>query len=185
MSKYTALVTILCIAITIVYYFSHKEVFQQKNQVAIVSQNPVDQNVLGEQTKTADCHVDGPFPDPDCSPGAVLPDATVNKICKSGYSSSVRNVSQATKNQVYAEYGIYSHKAYEYEIDHIVSLELGGSNDIRNLFPEAAEPKPGYHEKDLVENYLHQEVCSGRLSLAKAQELIAKNWLQVYQIISK
>ena len=26
------------------------------------------------------------------------------------------------------------------EIDHIVSLEIGGSNDIANLFPEKAKP---------------------------------------------
>lgn len=32
---------------------------------------------------------------------------------------------------------------YTLEIDHIVSLELGGSNDIANLYPERASPAPG------------------------------------------
>ena len=55
---------------------------------------------------------------------------------------------RARKEQVYAEYGIVSHTTGEYEVDHFVPLELGGSNDISNLFPEAASPKPGFHEKD-------------------------------------
>lgn len=186
MNKYTLLIIVVCILISFIYYSSHSLVSNQKNNVAVLNQNPIDQSVLGQQTKTSDCHVvDGVYPDPNCSPGAIFPTATAKEICTPGYSSKVRNVSVATKNQVYTEYGIYSHKPYEYEIDHIISLELGGSNDISNLFPEAAEPKPGYHEKDLVENYLHQQVCSGKLSLSKAQELIAKNWLQVYKAMPK
>jgi hypothetical protein len=57
---------------------------------------------------------------------------------------------------------------------------LGGSNDISNLFPEAASPKPGFHEKDKVENYLHDQVCSGAMTLQIAQIAIATNWLDVY-----
>jgi hypothetical protein len=92
----------------------------------------------------------------------------------------VRNVPESEKRQVYAEYGIYSHTAGQYEVDHYVSLELGGSNDIANLWPEAASPKPGFHEKDRVENYLHDQVCSGAISLRQAQTEIATNWLAAY-----
>ena len=60
-------------------------------------------------------------------------------------------------------------------------LETGGSNDIANLFPEAAEPRPGFHEKDQVENYLHDQVCTGRMKLFDAQLAIATDWLQVFQ----
>jgi hypothetical protein len=121
------------------------------------------------------------LPDPDCTPGAIFPDATKDQICVPGYSSAVRNVPDSEKNQVYAEYGIQSHKAGEYEVDHLISLELGGSNDIANLWPEPAEPRPGFHEKDQVENYLHKQVCDGVLSLADAQVQIANDWMTVYQ----
>ncbi len=84
------------------------------------------------------------------------------------------------KDQVYAEYGIYQHYTGQYEVDHLVPLELGGSNDIANLWPEAASPTPGFHEKDKVENYLHDQVCSGAISLKEAQIEIATNWLAVY-----
>jgi hypothetical protein len=101
-------------------------------------------------------------------------------VCVPGYSSSVRDVPTSEKNQVYAEYGITSHSTGQYEVDHLVSLELGGSNDISNLWPEAAEPQPGFHQKDAVENYLHAQVCSGAMSLAAAQQLIATDWLSAY-----
>jgi hypothetical protein len=82
---------------------------------------------------------------------------------------------------VYDEYGITHHSPGEYEVDHLISLELGGSNDISNLWPEAASPTPGFHQKDQVENYLHDQVCNSQISLAQAQHEIATNWLQVYQ----
>jgi hypothetical protein len=92
----------------------------------------------------------------------------------------VRNVPSATKTAVYREYGISSHRPGQYEVDHLVSLELGGSNSIANLWPEAAVPTPGFHQKDMVENYLHDQVCSGKVSLQQAQTEISSNWLTIY-----
>lgn len=134
----------------------------------------------GTQTKTSGCVVNGPLQDKECTPGDVFPDVTKEQVCKSGYASSVRNVPTSVKNKVYASYGITHHTAGQYEVDHLVSLELGGSNDISNLWPEIATPKPGFHEKDKVENYLHDQVCSGAISLQQAQIEIATNWLDVY-----
>jgi hypothetical protein len=138
----------------------------------------------GKQTKTTGCKAVDVRPDPACTPGDVLP-VTKADICQSGYSSSVRNVPDSEKNQVYAEYGVTSRNPGEYEVDHFVSLELGGSNDISNLWPEPAAPKPGFHEKDKVENYLHDQVCSGALTLQQAQVKIATNWLDVYNSMPK
>ena len=135
---------------------------------------------IGERTKTQGCTVHGALPDSACTPGAIFSTATVQQICKSGYASSVRNVPSSEKDQVYAEYGITHHSAGQYEVDHLVSLELGGSNDIANLWPEAASPTPGFHQKDQVENYLHDQVCSGAISLKDAQNEIATNWLTIY-----
>jgi hypothetical protein len=141
--------------------------------------------VLGKQTKTSGCVAQGEMPDSACTPGAVFPSATQQEICQSGYASSVRNVPTSEKDQVYAEYGISHHSSGQYEVDHLVSLELGGSNDIANLWPEAAEPTPGFHQKDSVENFLHDQVCSGAMSLNDAQTQIATNWLAVYNRMPK
>jgi hypothetical protein len=136
---------------------------------------------IGQRTKTSNCVGQNGLSDPACTPGAIFSGATRGQVCTSGYSSQVRNVPQSEKDQVYAEYGIASHSPGQYEVDHLVSLELGGSNDIANLWPEPAEPRPGFHEKDQVENYLHAQVCSGAMSMQEAQIEIATNWRQVYQ----
>jgi hypothetical protein len=86
------------------------------------------------------------------------------------------------RREVYREYGIAERpRVGEYEVDHLVPLEAGGSNDIANLWPEAAEPRPGFHEKDKVENYLHDAVCAGAITLPEAQRAIATDWLTLYQ----
>ncbi|HYK86273.1 MAG TPA: HNH endonuclease [Ktedonobacteraceae bacterium] len=135
---------------------------------------------FGVQTKTSCCVAHNGLPDSTCTPGAILSTGTKAAICQPGYSRSVRNVPTSVKDQAYAEYGITTHTTGQYEVDHLVSLELGGSNDISNLWPEAASPKPGFHEKDKVENYLHDQVCSGAIDLKQAQIEIATNWLNVY-----
>lgn len=135
---------------------------------------------IGQRTKTSGCVSSNALPDAACTPGAIFPDVTAAKICVSGYTKNVRDVSTSVKDQVYAEYGIASHSPGEYEVDHLISLELGGSNDIANLWPEPADPRPGFHEKDKVENYLHDQVCSGAMSLSDAQAGIANNWRKYY-----
>jgi len=131
-------------------------------------------------TVTKKCTIQGKYPDTSCTPGAYIQTATKDIICKPGYAGSVRNVPPSLKHKVYQSYGILTHISGSYEIDHLISLELGGSNDIKNLWPEASSPKPGYHEKDKVENYLHKQVCVGKLSLDVARQQIATNWLSVY-----
>ncbi len=135
---------------------------------------------FGVQNKTSGCQVNGKYPDLACTPGAIF-NVTTSQVCTSGYSKGVRNVPESEKNQVYAEYGIASRTSGQYEVDHFVSLELGGSNDIANLWPEAASPNPGFHEKDKVENYLHSQMCNGAMTLQEAQREIATDWYAVYQ----
>jgi hypothetical protein len=140
---------------------------------------------IGQRTKTSGCQVNGALQDSACTPGAIIATATKDQICQSGYAKNVRNVTDAEKNDVYAEYNIRSHPTGAYEVDHLISLELGGSNEIANLWPEAAEPRPGFHEKDQVENYLHDQVCAGKVPLQQAQEQIATNWLTIYNQMPK
>lgn len=121
------------------------------------------------------------LPDSTMTPGAVLP-VTRADICVPGYTKKVRNVPSNVKKQVYAEYGIQSHKPGEFEVDHLISLELGGSNSIKNLWPQSYRTQPwNARVKDALENELHAEVCDGRLDLAKAQHDIATDWIAAYK----
>jgi hypothetical protein len=117
--------------------------------------------------------VRGLLPDPACTPGAVFAGATAARICTPGYAGSVRDVPESLKQAVYAEYGIEEHTPGSYEVDHLVPLELGGSNSIANLWPEVS---PGYHAKDAVENALHDAVCARSVALGAAQRTIARDW---------
>jgi hypothetical protein len=107
----------------------------------------------------------------------VFARATVGQICAPGYAGSVRDVPEGLKQAVYAEYGIEVHAPGSYEVDHLVPLEVGGSNSIANLWPEAS---PGYHAKDEVENALHDAVCARSVALGAAQRAIARDWRHTY-----
>jgi hypothetical protein len=120
------------------------------------------------------------LPDPGLTPGDTLPVTTAD-ICVSGYSSKVRDVPQSVKDQVYAEYGITSHAPGSYEVDHLISLEVGGSNSIKNLWPESYSGDWNAHVKDKLENRLHALICDGSLDLATAQHEEATNWIAAYQ----
>jgi hypothetical protein len=122
----------------------------------------------------------GQLPDPRCTPGAVDPAVTQGNIrqtiCRPGYTKTVRPPASATNRFKFdVAYPAYGDPASEKtELDHLVSLELGGSNDAANLWPETpTTPNP----KDKVENALHAAVCHGRVTLAAAQNAIASNWL--------
>ena len=119
--------------------------------------------------------------DLDVTPGRTNPAADTAAICKKGYTSQpgVRHVTSATKRLVYASYGTTRngdppHGVSCCEVDHLISLELGGSNDQENLWPE---PYPDATEKDKVENALHWLVCHGQLNLRVAQRGIARDWV--------
>jgi hypothetical protein len=124
-----------------------------------------------------------PLPDPACTPGvvsAVVSQANLTvTICHSGYTSTVRPPESDTESfkkkivVAYQEPGTLS----DYELDHLVPLELGGSNDAGNLWPERNDhPAGAINSKDLVENALNKAVCTGRTTLAAAQAAIASDW---------
>ena len=137
--------------------------------------------LLTPDTRASGCTL-GANPDVRCSPGAYYSKLTTAVICSSSFhTSTIRNVPESEKHAVEEEYGL-APRSYgsSLEIDHIVSLELGGSNDIANLFPEKADAHPGYHVKDKLENALHRLVCSGEMTLHAAQAGIAGNWQALY-----
>jgi hypothetical protein len=125
------------------------------------------------------------YPSPKLTLGAVMT-SDKSVVCVKGYTATVRDVSESTHKKVFEEYNIsYPQPSGSYEVDHFIPLELGGSNDISNLWPEPARPKPGFHEKDKVENYLHEQVCNYDMSLEEAQKQIATDWYAVYLQINK
>jgi len=118
------------------------------------------------------------LPDSIKTPGVFIHDATAETICHKGYSATVRHVTDKQKNDVFKEYEL--ERSGSYEVDHLISLELGGSNDTRNLWPESYNGIWGARIKDALENRLHNLVCDGKLSLREAQLAISTNWIKAY-----
>ena len=122
-----------------------------------------------------------PLNDPHLTPGATF-NVSTTAICRSGYASSVRDVPSSEKDHVYAEYGIVHHSTNQYEIDHLIPLELGGDNSLANLWPQLNDHPRGYlNSKDILENRLHSLVCARTLSLASAQHQISTDWVATYR----
>lgn len=136
----------------------------------------------GETRKTAPARKPpeaGSLPNAKLTPGATL-DVTKDDICTPGYSKKVRDVPVTVKKQVYAEYNV-QYVPHAYEVDHLISLELGGSNSIRNLWPESYSIYWNAHVKDALENRLHSLVCNGTVSMQDAQKAISTDWIAAYK----
>lgn len=131
----------------------------------------------------------GDYPNPTLTPGLARDDVTVADLCPHANTAKIRDVSEAEKKKIFQEYGLAgNHTGYcqnedpkGCEIDHLISLELGGSNDPRNLWPQ---PYGGTvwnaHVKDKLEDHLHTLVCHG-MPLADAQDKLKKDWIAAYR----
>ena len=155
-----------------------------RRSVALARLQTAGASQFGVQMKTSGCVAFGGLPDRACAPGDNCTAATKNQLRVSGYSSAARDAPQRVKERVYAAYGITSQQPGQVEVVQLVNLCIGGSNDISNLWPEAASPKPGFYEQDQVEVYFQGQVCSGKIDLRTAQIQIAPNWLEIYNQIT-
>jgi len=91
-------------------------------------------------------------------------------------------VTDRIKREQMAAYGLQGQPLSGYELDHLISLELGGSPaDVANFWPQPWTGDTNAHQKDAAETQLKREVCSGAASLADAQRMIATDWLAVYR----
>jgi hypothetical protein len=112
--------------------------------------------------------------DPVRTPGVLNPDVTQanirSTICRHGWTATIRppvDYTNALKRRQMRQYG-ETGSLSDYQEDHLISLELGGNpTDPRNLWPE---PYPRASDVDKIENELNDQVCSGELTLAEAQQ---------------
>jgi hypothetical protein len=187
------LLFLLIILVFGVYLVLHKQQLAT-NQV----QSPTNAQVLSDEDQNAKCHAQSVnssdsqavLPDSNCTPGVTNPDVTQDNIdstiCHAGFTKTIRppvSYTNRLKREQIQEYGFLDTSTRDYEEDHMISLELGGSpDDPKNLWPE---PHGSPNEKDLVENYLNQQVCDHKITLDEAQKEITTNWYAIYKNISQ
>lgn len=123
----------------------------------------------------------GTVPNPGLTPGEIIP-VSKSEVCQVNSQASDRQVPEALQQAVFAEYGIKGLPRNAYEVDFLITPELGGSASIRNLWPEPYFSRSwNAHAKDALEERLHKLVCNGELDLSTAQREIATNWVGAYK----
>ena len=122
----------------------------------------------------------GALPMSSMTPGASH-DVGIEHVCGSvGRTPPV--VPAALRQQVLRDYRMEHIPPSEYELDYLVTPELGGLTDRRNLWPEPYGLRSwNARAKDALENHLPRLVCSGQIDLATAQREIADNWIDAYK----
>lgn len=112
-------------------------------------------------------------PIPSVTPGVVLTRRAAD-VCTPGWASRHRrSLTARQKTMVLEVYGLRAdQKVAEY--DHLISLELGGGNGVRNIWPELSTEDARH--KDRLESRLARLVCAGNLSLTEAQDRIKTYW---------
>ena len=121
------------------------------------------------------------LPNPGFTPGSTR-QVSLAEICSVDRDEVVRNVPAPVQQRVFQEYGIKGLPATDFEVDYLITPGLGGSDDVRNLWPEPHSTTAwNSYVKDQLEDHLHRMVCNGRLSLGEAQKDIATNWIAAYK----
>ncbi len=143
-------------------------------------------------------------PDSVLHPGAIDPTLTTARLCSrtfstktvrppTSYTNKLKKLEIGNGGTITAPNGTTYQVTGEhlpgtpsdYELDHLISLELGGNpTDPKNLWLEAWERRDaqflpageGAESKDVIENRLHREVCAGTVPLNQAQQEIATDW---------
>jgi anti-sigma factor RsiW len=114
------------------------------------------------------------------TPGAVGP-MSLDALC-AGRTVERPPVSSAVRDVVLRGYRMERVAVGEYELDYLITPELGGIPDARNVWPERYSTNVwNARVKDDLEELLPQLICRGQLDLATAQRDIAENWIAAYK----
>lgn len=133
--------------------------------------------------QNSEVYAEGPLePRPTLTPGAVT---TVNaaEVCGARIDKdALLAIPGSVKEEVFREYGMSAARPQNFEVDFLITPELGGSSDIRNLWPEPYRaPVWNAHVKDQLEDRLRDMVCKGEIELSTAQRDISTDWIVAYK----
>jgi anti-sigma factor RsiW len=119
------------------------------------------------------------LPQSSLTPGAVSA-LTAAELCNGVRPS--RLVTERVRLEVLQAYQVQQVPVVAYELDALITPELGGSTDAANLWPQR------YHSgvwnarvKDELERVLPEMVCRRQITLAQAQQDIATDWIAAYK----
>jgi hypothetical protein len=120
-------------------------------------------------------------PDLRLTPGATVP-VTKNEVCGQAMAAASTVIPASLRRKVFELYEVMPPQPDAYEVDYLITPELGGATDIRNLWPEPyGNTVWNARVKDQLEERLHRMVCRGDVDLATAQHDISTDWIAAYR----
>jgi hypothetical protein len=93
-------------------------------------------------------------------------------------------MSAARRDEISKRYKLPIGTHPDYEIDHLIPLCLGGSDDPSNLWPQprrSIEQTWNAERKDRLERLMCDMVCSGQIDIATAQAAFSTDWIAAYK----
>jgi hypothetical protein len=116
------------------------------------------------------------------TPGETV-SATKEDVCAADFpTENTIAPPRSMKRRVFERYGMPNARSEDFEVDYLITPDLGGAMTIRNLWPQP------YHNtdwnariKDQLEKRLRSLVCSGQINLATAQQEMASDWITAYK----
>jgi hypothetical protein len=121
----------------------------------------------------------GEIPDMRLTPGLAA-SCDPAEVLQPGYARAHRKIGEKARREVLNRYRIYLSNSWQYHIDHLIPLCLGGSNDIRNLWPHALNAMHPPALKTRLERKLLKMVRRGRMALREAQGWLTGNWVVAF-----
>ena len=121
------------------------------------------------------------LPDKNLTGGSVR---TGDRDAACGHAKENRGrMNAARRDEILRRYGLPAGTHPDYEIDHLIPLCLGGSDDPSNLWPQprrSIEETWNAEAKDRLERLMCNMVCEGQIDIATAQEAFATDWIAAY-----
>jgi hypothetical protein len=120
-------------------------------------------------------------PNKDLTPGKAR---TMKPDEACGHAKENRQVPNALRDRILTEYKLPPGTHPDYQIDHLIPLCLGGSNDPANLWPQPYRRKEeiwNAEAKDRLDRRICDMVCSGEIEIGAAQEALAIDWIAAYE----
>jgi len=101
------------------------------------------------------------------------------EVCAADFSGSAKAIAGWQRDEALKRYGRDA-SSYSGELDHLIPVSLGGSNDPDNLWPMPDNKEYGIAAKRELEDKLHQMVCAKEITLKDAQDSLKKDWTKAY-----
>jgi hypothetical protein len=101
------------------------------------------------------------------------------QVCAADFEASAKPVAKWQRDQALERYGKRP-EDFTGELDHLIPISLGGSNDPDNLWPLPANKTMGPDQKRELDLKLHQMVCDKTITLKAAQDAVKKDWVKAY-----